>query len=412
MTITPIHSISIKYNHALNGFWFWLGLSPLLPNVINPGIASLINLLIPIFLYMILFFNSWALKKSNLFPSNLLVKVFNFYIIYAGLSIVINNSYLAINTIDFIYYLSTISGIYFLSFISLKLSYEYYFDSFLNYFKGSCIVLLYALFFVKGNSDYRLSAVTLHANTIGEISSITFLATFLLITNSKYKEKKGLLVFEFILSVIMLIKSFSKTSIVILVLVTLFMLLLKFCVFKNLSKKILLPVICFAIFAPYIGGNLYSKYSDYKNLDGGKLLYTLSGRTIIWEMSIPIIKRNPVLGYGWSSSDNILQEEWIGHYGMSLPHAHNEILNSLIDVGLIGTLAEVLCFLLLLLYLARISIRKKSWQVEIILGLVILIMLRSITEISISQGGRRMYIFFLGIILCNYNNKVLKGIDK
>ncbi|WP_245533330.1 O-antigen ligase family protein [Brevibacterium senegalense] len=63
-----------------------------------------------------------------------------------------------------------------------------------------------------------------------------------------------------------------------------------------------------------------------------------SGRTLLWDAAITGWRERPLLGHGWGSFEFV----WPGGQQTSF-HAHNLVLNSLYEVGILGTLAILLC---------------------------------------------------------------------
>ena len=93
---------------------------------------------------------------------------------------------------------------------------------------------------------------------------------------------------------------------------------------------------------------------DVMSLSGGlsrsgdpSELFTLTGRTEIWEFAWDKIVLNPWIGYGYNSSKFILPE-FDGLPGLKVDEAHNMLLQNLLAVGIIGT-APLLCMILQML---------------------------------------------------------------
>ena len=68
-----------------------------------------------------------------------------------------------------------------------------------------------------------------------------------------------------------------------------------------------------------------------------EIIVSLTGRTAIWAAVYEKVRASPWLGYGYGASRLILSEDWSG-IASNPPHAHNMILQSLLSVGVIGTL--------------------------------------------------------------------------
>jgi len=90
---------------------------------------------------------------------------------------------------------------------------------------------------------------------------------------------------------------------------------------------------------------------DVMSLSGGlsrsgdpSELFTLTGRTEIWEFAWDKIVLSPWIGYGYNSSKFILPE-FDGLPGLKVDEAHNMLLQNLLAVGVIGTI-PLLCMIL------------------------------------------------------------------
>ncbi len=69
-------------------------------------------------------------------------------------------------------------------------------------------------------------------------------------------------------------------------------------------------------------------------------LFTLTGRTEIWEFAWDKILLNPWVGYGYNSSKFILPQ-FDGLPGLKIDEAHNMLLQNLLAVGVVGTIPLV-----------------------------------------------------------------------
>lgn len=67
---------------------------------------------------------------------------------------------------------------------------------------------------------------------------------------------------------------------------------------------------------------------------------TMAGRTTLWLEVASFIQQSPVIGMGWTNSwpDNSALFARLLEIGMPLHHAHNEILNWMLTLGIIGLL--------------------------------------------------------------------------
>lgn len=91
-------------------------------------------------------------------------------------------------------------------------------------------------------------------------------------------------------------------------------------------------------------GGLSIQLRDLMSLSGGLSrsgdateLFTLTGRTEIWEFAWDKILLNPWIGYGYNSSKFILPQ-FDGLPGLKVDEAHNMLLQNLLAVGVVGTI--------------------------------------------------------------------------
>lgn len=74
---------------------------------------------------------------------------------------------------------------------------------------------------------------------------------------------------------------------------------------------------------------------------------TLTGRTLLWAIIVPMAMQKPWLGYGfgsfWLGEEGPSAEVWQLH-GFATPNGHNGLLDVLLDLGLLGALVTVLGF--------------------------------------------------------------------
>lgn len=71
----------------------------------------------------------------------------------------------------------------------------------------------------------------------------------------------------------------------------------------------------------------------------------LNGRTIIWEQALPLIKNSLIFGYGVYGTNIVLPDWW----GATLNYTHNQLLQLLLDGGLVAAVA----FLLIIVFGAK-----------------------------------------------------------
>lgn len=70
-------------------------------------------------------------------------------------------------------------------------------------------------------------------------------------------------------------------------------------------------------------------------------LYTMTGRLEIWDYAWQLIQQQPVLGWGYNSSKVVLGTHLGFGNGLMVDSAHNLLLQSMLSVGVVGTLPLV-----------------------------------------------------------------------
>lgn len=112
---------------------------------------------------------------------------------------------------------------------------------------------------------------------------------------------------------------------------------------------------------------------------------TLTGRTELWKMSIDIIKKKPILGYGYTSGNIKI---WGGYFS-----SHNQILELLIHGGII-----TLIILILLMIRTLKKIRKyNSYFINMVFATLFLFFI-----IFFVETGMNIYLFAFIIFANSY----------
>lgn len=143
-----------------------------------------------------------------------------------------------------------------------------------------------------------------------------------------------------------------------------------------------------------------------------KNLSSTQVRLVVWEIAIQLIKEKPLFGYGCGDSRNILTEKY---KEMNLEklmnkrlNAHNQYLQTLLDVGIIGAIILLTFLILPLLY----SFKYKLWLYSIF---ILIIGLNFMSEAMLeTQSGVIFFAFFNTLFFftliqqININNVPLK----
>lgn len=166
----------------------------------------------------------------------------------------------------------------------------------------------------------------------------------------------GLLLF-FILGIFQIL---NKASLIVLFVV----LTLKVCQFMKSKKKVILSIVLLVITAVsvfilnprfkvfyknnFVINNAELKIKDYKKIKNKNPNSNTDFRVMLWVSSVELIKENLTFGIGAGGSDNRLYEafavkrQWYDKNEKY--HAHNQYLQILLDIGLIGFIPFILLF--------------------------------------------------------------------
>jgi len=184
------------------------------------------------------------------------------------------------------------------------------------------------------------------SNSMGRLTSL-FLLTLFLLHIYKLSKLKELLVPSAV-GILTLAMTWSRSSMLALVAV-----IATFYFRKR-------PYLLFFCFVFIISLFLYSEMKASSGIDSlvlafsrtGSLteIYSLTGRTKIWAFVWDKFMESPIIGYGYASSRVIIPGGYSSTWGFTTTTAHNMLLQSLLDTGLIGTS-------LLLLTLFNLGIR-------------------------------------------------------
>lgn len=226
--------------------------------------------------------------------------------------------------------------------------------------------------------DFRLWGLAAHANAFGPIA-----LTFLILLFVVPFERRAWNIGGGILGTLALLAAQSKTVWVIaLVLVALYLANRVLQEFRRANAKLMSIGILGVSFLGICGlagvtlawsfGFVDLNLSTFQDIDT-KGLSTLSGRDLIWELTIAEWRSNPLFGYGLSLWDEEFRHE------AALPsafHAHNQFLQTLGASGAIGLLGLITYLAVLIWGTFKVDhvVRPAA------LSLLLLLLVRSISE--------------------------------
>lgn len=150
--------------------------------------------------------------------------------------------------------------------------------------------------------------------------------------------------------------------------------------------------------AIFIGGIMYlatgpAWLDSVEVMLSGEQFATLTGRTLIWQVTLNLWEQNPWFGYGpelWNLRMGLAYAPIIGSVA---PHAHSQFYQSLGESGIVGIMGLFLYVITLLVYGVRYA--RATGGVALILVSVLL--LRGITEppLNSAPGSSDFYAQFL-----------------
>lgn len=249
--------------------------------------------------------------------------------------------------------------------------------------------------------DFRLYGMAVHANTLS-----SFLFIFLVlgwIPGARFRMEK----LHVFLAVMLMVVAQSKTIILIFLIILLLKLSAKF-INKMYARKtfrysafILIPL--FATTA--ISFALKNKY--LLEITQNPEVMSLTGRLNLWIITYTLWLEKPWFGHGmdlWSTEMQLDYASLMG--GWLAPHAHNQLLQTLGESGVVGATLLLIIYCLL---------GKESWKLFSFTGgvsffLFIYLVLRSLTEVPIvlqvTQSNFYTFWIIYALLIAAYKWKI------
>lgn len=178
-------------------------------------------------------------------------------------------------------------------------------------------------------TSYRMSGLAGNANHFARLVAIYLIILFFYRELLKTSFSTKFINIQILLAVVCLLLTASRTTMIALI----FCIMLFYYLRLNKVNKARLFIV-FMVLTTFIYF-LFPVFSSYFSRDGGADLTSFTGRTFIWDVTIELIQRRPLFGYGVGSSVTILPLN-ILDIGFKASHAHNMYLQVLLSVGIIG----------------------------------------------------------------------------
>ena len=207
--------------------------------------------------------------------------------------------------------------------------------------------------------SFRLRGLTGSANSLGPVMAIGLIAGMLVW--KKHKDQRELRWLHGVLCAmlaILLLLTNSRTSIVAyLVSVTSVWIVMTFGSMGVLLTAFVAMCVGFMMLYPNLMNSVMTLAAELFARSGGvQELSSLTGRDEIWKACVRLIEGSPWIGYGLGSVRIEIPRTWEDMWGNSAATAHNGFLESMISVGLVGTvplfLALFYCLYIFVRYFA------------------------------------------------------------
>ncbi len=215
--------------------------------------------------------------------------------------------------------------------------------------------------------EFRYAGFAGSANNLGRLGALGAIFAGLYFVYSK--RHGGVSVLWAVLGVAGLIASNSRTSAAVMIAGLWALLKRKY---RFITAAIILVATPLLIASSYYGLFQTDTVAGHISRTGyAEDAMTLTGRVHIWAYLVDKIEQAPVLGHGYAATRDFMPNEWSTRYGWTTTSAHNSVLQSLVTVGLVGTVPLLLIWLLQLLdFLRRPSpLRDAIFMVVIVNGL-------------------------------------------
>jgi exopolysaccharide production protein ExoQ len=232
---------------------------------------------------------------------------------------------------------------------------------------------------------------------LGEFAAFAFLLSFYEMFHHGWRRVLGLIIV--VTSIYLIYVSESKGSLACAVLAAIVATLVVFVGKKTRFSfaRVLLPLpICYYVLSQ-IAGNLINRISWY--IYGN---YTLSARTLIWDVVNFEIAKRSFLGWGYRSiwivgpDSPVLVDAggWIGQ----MPSAHNGYLDTILDTGHIGLVLFLIFIFTTLHAIGRVADRDTS-RAWLLLSIALFIILQNFLESSWMRGDDALWLMFVIVVV-------------
>lgn len=214
--------------------------------------------------------------------------------------------------------------------------------------------------------SFRLRGLTGSANSLGPVMAIGLIAGMLVWKQQSQRELRWLHGFLSALLAVALLLTNSRTSIVaLLVSVISVWVVMTFGSMGVLLTAFAATCMAFMVLYPNLLNGIMTLAAELFARSGSvQELSSLTGRDEIWKACLRLIEGSPWIGYGLGSVRIEIPRTWEDMWGNSAATAHNGFLESMISVGLVGTIPLFLA----LFYCLYIFVRYFSGRATSVIG--------------------------------------------
>ena len=246
---------------------------------------------------------------------------------------------------------------------------------------------------IKDFGKPRWIGITTHPNTLGAKGLILVWLSTNLFFLTKSTLEKLLIIFALSISVLVIIKADSITS-----LADSFIVIECIC-YYYVFYRFSLPVKLSLFFIGFVGVLfVYFYYLGSEDLTSTAFKSAgrsanFSGRTLLWEKAMTSFSDSPIIGYGFDELDGLTKK-----FHLLMSHLHNGYIEILIKGGLIA--GGLLTFIFAKTFIQQLQIKSKYRNNFIFLNTgFIMILVHNITESSFLKGMGALNILLILIIV-------------
>ncbi|MFL9451367.1 MULTISPECIES: O-antigen ligase family protein [Nostocales] len=241
-----------------------------------------------------------------------------------------------------------------------------------------------------------------YKNTLGSMMVLSSLAFFSLPKDSSILYKW----FGFSLSIVLMLLSTSKTS-----LVLSFLLILVMLFYKNFRWQGKISVIFVDIGVLVLGCLSLVIFSYWVELISGLGKDpTLTGRTPLWATAISRLMERPFFGYGrdayWAPKSKFAVEAGKAISGWIPPHAHNGFLDVALDIGLVGLSLFLVSFVIAFARALKRAYATKDTEELWPLAFLSFLAMNNMTESFLMRLANLYWVLYIAIAFTGHQKRL------